>query len=98
MSVPIKLKGEKDLWEMVIGLEVHAQVKCKSKLFSGAANDFGADPNSLVSFVDAAMPGMLPVLNKKAVDQAIKTGHALNAKINEVGSLSKREQSMSDNV
>ena len=63
MSAPIKLKGEKHLWEMVIGLEVHAQVKCKSKLFSGAANDFGAEPNSLVSFVDAAMPGMLPVIN-----------------------------------
>ena len=84
MSNPIKLKGEKFLWEMVIGLEVHAQVKCKSKLFSGAACDFGAEPNSLVSFVDAAMPGMLPVINKEAVNQAIKTGHALNAKINEI--------------
>ncbi len=84
MSDPIKLQGEKSTWEMVIGLEVHAQVKCNSKLFSGAANDFGAEPNSLVSFVDAAMPGMLPVINREAVDQAIRTGHALNAKINEI--------------
>ena len=84
MSDPIKLQGEKSTWEMVIGLEVHAQVKCNSKLFSGAANDFGAAPNSLVSFVDAAMPGMLPVINREAVDQAIRTGHALNAKINEI--------------
>ena len=84
MSDPIKLQGEKSTWEMVIGLEVHAQVNCNSKLFSGGANDFGAVPNSLVSFVDAAMPGMLPVINREAVDQAIRTGHALNAKINEI--------------
>jgi len=76
------LKGETGTWEMVIGLEVHAQVNCKSKLFSGSATDFGASPNSQVSFVDAAMPGMLPVINNEAVNQAIKTGHALNAKIN----------------
>ena len=82
MRKPITLKGETGTWEMVIGLEIHAQVNCKSKLFSGSATDFGASPNSQVSYVDAAMPGMLPVINNEAVNQAIKTGHALNAKIN----------------
>ena len=84
MREPIKLKGETGIWEMVIGLEIHAQVNCKSKLFSGSATDFGASPNSQVSYVDAAMPGMLPVINSEAVNQAIKTGHALNAKINNI--------------
>ena len=84
MRDAIKLKGETGIWEMVIGLEIHAQVNCKSKLFSGSATDFGASPNSQVSFVDAAMPGMLPVINNEAVNQAIKTGHALNAKINNI--------------
>ena len=84
MRKPITLKGETGTWEMVIGLEIHAQVNCKSKLFSGSATDFGASPNSQVSYVDAAMPGMLPVINNEAVNQAIKTGHALNAKINNI--------------
>tara|TARA_B100000700_G_scaffold57415_1_gene62203 strand:+ start:18 stop:1478 length:1461 start_codon:yes stop_codon:yes gene_type:complete len=84
MREAIKLKGETGIWEMVIGLEIHAQVNCKSKLFSGSATDFGASPNSQVSFVDAAMPGMLPVINNEAVNQAIITGHALNAKINNI--------------
>ena len=84
MREAIKLKGDTGTWEMVIGLEIHAQVNCKSKLFSGSATDFGASPNSQVSFVDAAMPGMLPVINNEAVNQAIKTGHALNAKINNI--------------
>ena len=69
-------------WEYVIGLEVHAQISSKSKLFSGSSTSFGAAPNSQVSLVDAAMPGMLPVLNEYCVHQAIKTGLALNAKIN----------------
>mgnify|MGYP001396588481 FL=1 len=84
MRKPITLKGETGTWEMVIGLEIHAQVNCKSKLFSGSATDFGASPNSQVSYVDAAMPGMLPVINNEAVNQAIKTGHALNTKINNI--------------
>ena len=84
MREPITLKGETGQWEMVIGLEIHAQVKCKSKLFSGSSTEFGAEPNTQVSFVDAAMPGMLPVINQEAVDQAIRTGHALNAKINNI--------------
>ena len=69
-------------WEVVIGLEVHAQVISRAKLFSGAATDFGAEPNSQVSLVDAAFPGMLPVLNRVCIEQAVRTGIGLNAKIN----------------
>jgi len=76
------LKGRTGDWEVVIGLEVHAQATTKSKLFSGAATDFGAEPNTQVSLVDAAMPGMLPVLNEVSVRQAVLTGLALKAKIN----------------
>ena len=76
------LKGETGEWENVIGLEVHAQVSSEAKLFSSAATKFGAEPNSQVSLVDAAMPGMLPVINKECVRQAIKTGLGINAKIN----------------
>lgn len=76
------LKGETGDWEVVIGLEVHAQVLTKSKLFSGASADFGAAPNAQVSPVDAGMPGMLPVLNKECVEKAVRTGLGMNAKIN----------------
>src|SRR6056300_1803419 len=76
------LKGEKGDYEVVIGLEVHAQVLSKAKLFSASATQFGAEPNSQVSLVDAAMPGMLPVINKFCIEQAVKTGLGLNAKIN----------------
>ncbi len=69
-------------WEVIIGLEVHTQVKSKTKLFSGAATSFAAEPNTKVSLVDAAMPGMLPVLNEVCLEQAVKTGLALNAQIN----------------
>jgi aspartyl-tRNA(Asn)/glutamyl-tRNA(Gln) amidotransferase subunit B len=69
-------------WEMVIGLEVHAQVASQSKLFSGSSSAFGADPNSHVSLVDAAMPGMLPVINEECVAQAIRTGLGLKAEVN----------------
>ncbi|HCY55888.1 MAG TPA: Asp-tRNA(Asn)/Glu-tRNA(Gln) amidotransferase GatCAB subunit B, partial [Oceanicaulis sp.] len=69
-------------WEIVIGLEVHAQVQSNAKLFSGASTEFGAAPNTHVSLVDAAMPGMLPVINKHCVEQAVKTGLGLNAQIN----------------
>src|SRR5437762_9029706 len=75
------IEGATGAWEIVIGMEVHAQVSSKSKLFSGASTEFGADPNSQVSFVDAAMPGMLPVINRYCVEQAIKTGLGLKAKI-----------------
>src|ERR1700758_917498 len=76
------LKGATGDWEVVIGLEVHAQVTSKSKLFSGASTAFGGEPNSHVSLVDAAMPGMLPVINEECVKQAVRTGLGLNAKIN----------------
>jgi len=76
------IKGETGDWEIVMGLEVHAQITSKSKLFSGAATNFGGDPNEQVSLVDAAMPGMLPVLNKECVRQGVRTGLALKAKIN----------------
>ena len=76
------IKGATSDWEVVIGLEVHAQVSSQSKLFSGAATAFGGEPNSHVSLVDAAMPGMLPVINEECVRQAIRTGLGLNAKIN----------------
>ncbi len=69
-------------WETIVGLEVHAQIISKSKLFSGASTNFGSEPNTQVSLVDAAMPGMLPVVNKDCVEQAIKTGLGLNAQIN----------------
>mgnify|MGYP001194595285 CR=1 FL=1 len=83
------LKGETGDWEMVIGLEVHAQVTAKSKLFSGASCEFGGAPNSHVSFVDAAMPGMLPVLNEYCVEQAVRTGLGLNAQINQFDAMSQ---------
>ena len=76
------LKGETGDWELVMGLEVHAQVASQAKLFSGASTAFGADPNCNVSLVDAAMPGMLPVINRKCVEQAVRTGLGLKAKIN----------------
>jgi len=76
------VKGKTGEWEIILGLEVHAQIATKSKLFSGSSVLFGSEPNSQVSFVDAAMPGMLPVLNEYCVEQAVRTGLALNAKIN----------------
>ena len=76
------MQGATGPWEIVVGLEVHAQVNSKSKLFSGSSTAFGAEPNSHVSLVDAAMPGMLPVINEECVAQAIRTGLGLKAKIN----------------
>jgi len=76
------IKGVTGDWEIVIGMEVHAQVTSDAKLFSGASTEFGAEPNTQVSLVDAAMPGMLPVINRRAVEQAVRTGLGLNAKIN----------------
>ncbi len=76
------LKGSTGDWEMVIGMEIHAQVTSNAKLFSGASTAFGGEPNSQVSLVDVAMPGMLPVINEECVRQAVRTGLGLNAKIN----------------
>ena len=80
---PFRIKGETGEWEVVVGLEVHAQITATaSKLFSGAATAFGAEPNTQVSLIDAAMPGMLPVPNRECIRQAVRTGMALDAKIN----------------
>ena len=77
-----RVQGKTGEWEVVIGLEVHAQVTSESKLFSGAGVGFGAEPNANVSFVDAAMPGMLPVINARCIEQAVRTGLGINATIN----------------
>ena len=79
---PTVIAGAQHDWELVIGLEVHAQVATKAKLFSGASTQFGAEPNSNVAFVDAGMPGMLPVINEECVAYAVRTGLGLNAQIN----------------
>ena len=86
MNVPVDpkklIRGALDDWEVVIGMEIHAQVTSEAKLFSGASTAFGGEPNDHVSFVDAAMPGMLPVINEECVRQAIRTGLGLKAEIN----------------
>ena len=79
---PKVISGAKEDWELVIGMEVHAQVTSNPKLFSAASTKFGAEPNANVSFVDAAMPGMLPTINKFCVEQAVRTGLGLKARIN----------------
>ena len=76
------IKGATGDWEVIVGLEVHAQVTSRSKLFSGASTAFGGEPNAHVSLVDAAMPGMLPVINGECVAQAVRTGLGLKARIN----------------
>src|SRR5690349_3978002 len=81
-SSTYRIQGATGEWEVVIGLEVHAQVVSNAKLFSGASAAFGAEPNQNVSLVDAAMPGMLPVPNEECIRQAVKTGMALGAQIN----------------
>jgi aspartyl-tRNA(Asn)/glutamyl-tRNA(Gln) amidotransferase subunit B len=90
------IKGETGDWELVIGLEVHCQVISKSKLFSGASTTFGADANTQVSFVDAGFPGMLPVINKECVKQAVKTGLGLRAKINEYSVFARKNYFYAD--
>jgi aspartyl-tRNA(Asn)/glutamyl-tRNA(Gln) amidotransferase subunit B len=88
--------GRTGAWEVVIGLEVHAQIVADAKLFSGAASAFGAEPNTQVSFVDAAFPGMLPVLNRHCVEQAVKTGLALDAEINLVSVFDRKNYFYAD--
>ena len=87
---PKIINGATGDWELVIGLEVHAQVATKAKLFSGASTEFGAEPNSNVAFVDAGMPGMLPVINEGCVAQAVRTGLGLNAQINLVSAFDRK--------
>src|SRR5690242_8192536 len=90
------IEGKTGPWEMVIGLEVHAQVISKAKLFSGAAAAFGAEPNTQVSTVDAAFPGMLPVINRHCVDQAVRTGLGLEAQINLVSVFDRKNYFYAD--
>lgn len=90
------IQGKTGLWEIVIGIEVHAQISSRSKLFSSAPTEFGGEPNSQVSFVDAAFPGMLPVVNQECVRQAIRTGLALNATINPVSVFARKNYFYAD--
>jgi aspartyl-tRNA(Asn)/glutamyl-tRNA(Gln) amidotransferase subunit B len=90
------IEGKTGKWEMVIGLEVHAQVISEAKLFSGAATAFGAEPNTQVSFVDAAFPGMLPVINRKCVEQAVRTGLGINGTINEISIFDRKNYFYAD--
>jgi len=90
------IRGSSGDWEMVIGLEVHAQVVSKAKLFSGAATAFGAEPNTQVSPIDAAFPGMLPVINRHCVEQAVKTGLGINAEINLVSVFDRKNYFYAD--
>ena len=84
------VRGATGDWEIVIGMEIHAQVTSESKLFSGASTQFGAEPNSNVAFVDAGMPGMLPVINEFCVEQAVRTGLGLKAVINLVSAFDRK--------
>ncbi len=90
------IKTEKNEWEIVCGLEIHCQIISKSKIFSGASTEFGDDANENVSFIDAGMPGMLPVLNKECVRQAVKTGLGLNAEINKYSVFSRKNYFYAD--
>jgi len=90
------IKGETGEWEVVIGLEIHAQVVSNAKLFSGAATAFGAEPNTQVSFVDAGFPGMLPVINRFCVEQAIKTGLGIEGKVNETSVFDRKNYFYAD--
>src|SRR3546814_508855 len=90
------IKGETGEWEVVIGLEVHAQITTNAKLFSGAATAFGAEPNTQVSLVDAAMPGMLPVPNRECVRQAVRTGMAIEAQINKYSRFDRKNYFYAD--
>jgi aspartyl-tRNA(Asn)/glutamyl-tRNA(Gln) amidotransferase subunit B len=95
-ETPYRIHGTTGEWEVVIGLEVHAQVTSQSKLFSGAATAFGAEPNSQVSLVDAAMPGMLPVLNRECIRQAVRTGMAIGAAINKYSRFDRKNYFYAD--
>jgi aspartyl-tRNA(Asn)/glutamyl-tRNA(Gln) amidotransferase subunit B len=96
VSAPYRIKGETGEWEVVIGLEVHAQIVSNAKLFSGASTTFGAEPNTQVSLVDAAMPGMLPVLNRECIRQAVRTGMAIDAQINKVSRFDRKNYFYAD--
>ena len=90
------IKGKTGEWEIVVGLEVHCQIISNSKVFSGASAKFGANPNANVSFVDAAFPGMLPVVNEKCIEQCVKTGMGLNAVINKYSRFDRKNYFYAD--
>lgn len=90
------IKGKTTDWEVICGLEIHCQIISKSKMFSGASTEYGADPNQNVSFVDAGMPGMLPTLNEMIVRQAVKTGMGLEAKINKYSEFARKNYFYAD--
>ena len=90
------IQGETGDWEVIIGLEVHAQIISNSKLFSGSETTFGAEPNTHVSLVDAAMPGMLPVINEYCIEQAVRTGLGLKAEINLVSVFDRKNYFYAD--
>src|ERR1700683_1277153 len=90
------IQGRTGAWEIVIGLQVHAQIVANAKLFSGAATAFGAEPNTQVSTVDAAFPGMLPVINRFCVEQAVRTGLGIAAKINLVSVFDRKNYFYAD--
>lgn len=90
------VEGKTGLWEVVIGLEVHAQISSKAKLFSGASAEFGADPNTHVDYLDAGLPGILPVINQRCVDQAIKTGLGINGNIQPISVFDRKNYFYAD--
>lgn len=90
------IETAKGKWEIICGLEIHCQIISKSKMYSGASTEYGADPNENVSFIDAGMPGMLPTLNKECVHQAVKTGLGLNAVINKYSAFSRKNYFYAD--
>ncbi|MBL8650472.1 MAG: Asp-tRNA(Asn)/Glu-tRNA(Gln) amidotransferase subunit GatB [Sphingopyxis sp.] len=96
MTTTTRFKGATGEWEVVIGLEVHAQISTNAKLFSGAATAFGAEPNTQVSLVDAAMPGMLPVPNRECIRQAVRTGMAIEAQINKYSRFDRKNYFYAD--
>ena len=94
--MPYAIEGSTGQWEVVVGLEVHAQIISQSKLFSGSSAGFGAEPNAQVSFVDAGFPGMLPVINRECVAQAVRTGLGLNAVIHKVSRFDRKNYFYAD--
>ena len=96
MMSTYRIQGATGEWEVVIGLEVHAQVTSNAKLFSGASTEFGAEPNCNVSLIDAAMPGMLPVPNRECIRQAVRTGMAIEAQINKYSRFDRKNYFYAD--
>lgn len=96
VTAPYRIQGNTGAWEVVLGLEVHAQITSKSKLFSGAPVEFGAEPNDNVSLVDAGMPGMLPVINAYCIEQAVRTGLGINSVINKISVFDRKNYFYAD--